>query len=135
MNNSRRNLRTLALTASCLLALAACSTGPKPNPNAGLINDQVTTDRVELALKSDQGFDFSHVRVRSDKGRVFLSGTVVSEKARAEAEDKARKVNSVVKVENNLSMWENSVKLGNIRDTASHSEAAKDSEKTQPNKK
>jgi osmotically-inducible protein OsmY len=106
---TKRLPRITELQLAALL-LAGCASPKSPNAAAGnVLDDRVTSERVELALRRDSRFDFSHVRVRTDGGTVFLSGTVESAEAKKRAEELARTLTRVQKVENRLALWQSKI--------------------------
>lgn len=97
---------------SALLAFALCAgcgSAPKRSPaETKLLDDRVTSDRVELALRRDGQFDYSHVQVRAGNGVVFLSGAVASREAIDHADQVARGVARGSRLENRLTVWQQS---------------------------
>lgn len=83
-----------------VLALAACAgTGEKTGE---IIDDSVITTKVKTALIAEKGIDSTDISVKTDKGRVLLSGYVKSEQQRSNAERIARGTGGVRTVVNNL---------------------------------
>ncbi len=68
--------------------------------NAGLLDDKVTADRVEAALKDSP--DLKQVRVEANGGEVTLSGTVKNAGAKERAAQLARRVHRVHKLNNDI---------------------------------
>lgn len=83
------------------LALSGCSSNPSRTHRGDLLNDEVTTRRVEAEL-SRAGNDFGNVHVSTTGGVVELRGTVASPELRSRAEDLVRNVNRVQGVEDHL---------------------------------
>jgi len=91
--------------ALSIVLLVGCASGSKRSgAEANLLDNQVTSDRVKLALRAEKGVDLSGVRVRAENGTVHLSGSVASERAKQRAERAALTVSRVARVDNELSI-------------------------------
>lgn len=83
-----------------VVALTACAgTGEK---TGAVIDDSVITTKVKTALLTEKGIDSTDISVKTDKGRVLLSGYVKSEQQRSSAEKVARETGGVRTVLNDL---------------------------------
>jgi osmotically-inducible protein OsmY len=81
--------------------LSGCGSNPKRTHRGGLLDDKVTEQRVKAALdQAGRSFDGVSVSVRD--GRAVLTGTVRSPRARAQADEIARRVEPVREVEDHL---------------------------------
>lgn len=81
--------------------LGACSANPAKTHEAGVLDDKVTEERVQQALKG-AGADFQSVQAQVTDGVVVLSGTVRSEELRSRAEGTALGVHRVSKLEDKI---------------------------------
>lgn len=89
---------------SCALAclvLTACSSNPSRTYRGDVLDDKVTTERVQAEL-SRAGSAFKDVHASATNGVVTLNGNVRSPKIRSRAEDIARKIHRVANVEDNV---------------------------------
>ncbi|MEO5957257.1 MAG: BON domain-containing protein, partial [Nitrospiraceae bacterium] len=75
------------------------------------IDDASITASVQKKLTSDKLSTFARINVDTDHSVVTLKGTVRSAEEKSRAEDLARQVNGVTKVNNNLSIQ--SITMGN----------------------
>ena len=66
------------------------------------IDDATVTTSVQEKLTSDKVSNFSRIDVDTERGVVTLNGVVRSVEEKARAEDLARQVDGVTKVNNNL---------------------------------
>jgi hypothetical protein len=73
---SRRASALLAGLSALMLAVGCATTRSDANPQSR--NDRLLSDRVDAALESDPVFFYRHVDVRTDNGKVILSGYVWS---------------------------------------------------------
>jgi|SRR6185437_11355231 len=85
---------------SCLL-LYACSSNPSRTYRGDVLDDKVTTQRVQAELSS-AGNDFKDVHVNTTNGTVVLSGTVRSPDVRSRAEQLVTEAHRGNHVENDL---------------------------------
>ena len=102
MKVSFQKLRSLALisAAALSLALGACAgTGEKTGE---VIDDSVITTKVKTSLLAEKGIDSTDISVKTDNGRVLLSGYVKSSDQRHRAEQIARQTSGVRSVNNHL---------------------------------
>ena len=86
-----------------LLLLTACEsmTGKTTGQT---IDDATLTASVQAKLTGDKLSNFSRINVDTDRGVVTLKGTVSSVEEKSRAEDLARQVAGVTRVDNNLSI-------------------------------
>ncbi len=74
-------------------------------------DDAAITASVQGKLTGDKLSNFAHINVDTDRGTVTLKGTVRSVEEKTRAEELARQVAGVTKVNNNLSI--KSISMGN----------------------
>lgn len=81
--------------------LTACQsmTGKTAGQN---IDDATMSASVQGKLTSDKASNFTRINVDTDRGVVTLNGVVQTVEDKSRAEDLARKVDGVTKVNNNL---------------------------------
>ena len=93
-----------AAMAAVALALSACATKDESKRSAGeFSSDAALTAKVKSAIASDAGLgSASAINVNSYRGVVQLSGFVDSADKIKRAEEAARQVKGVEKVENNV---------------------------------
>lgn len=93
-----------------LMALTACEsmTG---KTTVQTIDDASITASVQGKLTGDKLSNFARINVDTDRGVVTLKGTVRSVEEKTRAEELARQVAGVTKVNNNLSIQ--SISMGN----------------------
>lgn len=93
-----------------LTALTACEsmTGKTTGQT---IDDASITASVQGKLTGDKLSNFARINVDTDRGVVTLKGTVRSVEEKTRAEELARQVAGVTKVNNNLSIQ--SISMGN----------------------
>ena len=100
MKATFQKMRSLALVSAAAIALGACAgTGEKTGE---VIDDSVITTKVKTSLLTEKGIDSTDISVKTDNGRVLLSGFVKSSNQRQRAEGLARQVNGVRAVENKI---------------------------------
>ena len=75
--------------AFACLALTACSSNPSRTYRGDVLDDKVTSERVQAEF-SRAGSDFMNVHVSATNGVVTLSGKVKSPDVRSRAENIAR---------------------------------------------
>lgn len=98
----RRLLSRIALLWLTLaLGLSGCAVNRSRTYRGGLLNDKVTTQRVQAALKR-AGPDFNSIEVQTTRGTVILSGTVNSPEIRSRAEAIARSTHRVSDLQDDL---------------------------------
>lgn len=95
-----RHLRALTLIVClfCVIEAAAAQADTQP------VNDSTLTAKVKSALAGDRAVKASDIQVETRDGVVQLSGFVDSEDARTAAVLRARSVNGVAEVRNDLSI-------------------------------
>jgi osmotically-inducible protein OsmY len=81
----RRDYFKVVLAALFALVATGCGTTHPKNVGAGLIQQRVTSERAQNALRRDSTFDYSRVIVRTENDSLLLEGTVDSENARLHA--------------------------------------------------
>lgn len=86
-----------------LMILTGCEsmTGKTAGQN---IDDATITASVQKKLTGDKLSNFTRINVDTDRGVVTLKGTVSSVEEKSRAEDLARQVAGVTRVDNNLSI-------------------------------
>jgi hypothetical protein len=89
--------RALALVLACL---CGCIHPHHQQVGASMIDDKVTTERVEEALSKNP--DMRQVHVSTMGGEVTLAGVVKTEAARQQAAEAARTVHRVSKLNNEI---------------------------------
>lgn len=104
-------LKLVALTAVAALpvlcGVTGCTTGSQYKQSTGeYIDDHGTSSRVKKALGADPQYKYEGVKVDTFKGTVQLSGFVNSKDQKNRAEDLARKVEGVNRVENSITVKE-----------------------------
>jgi hyperosmotically inducible periplasmic protein len=101
-----------------VLVLAACAgcqstTGKTVGQS---MSDASITAAVQSKLTGDRISNFTRVDVDTEAGVVNLSGIVLSNDQRKRAEELARQVNGVVRVNNNLQVQNQPVRTGKLND-------------------
>lgn len=83
------------------ISLTACQsmTGKTAGQN---VDDATMSTSVQGKLTSDKASNFTRINVDTDRGVVTLNGVVQTAEDKSRAEDLARKVDGVTKVNNNL---------------------------------
>jgi len=98
----------MGVTTVGLLCLSAGMIGCEREPVARTGTEQqvdlALTEQVKTAFGNSPAFKFPDVQVVAFKGKVQLSGFVVSEDQKRSAESIAEDVAGVVAVENNISL-------------------------------
>jgi len=91
------------------MILAACQsmTG---KTTGQIIDDATVTASVQGKLTADKLSNFSRINVDTDRGVVTLNGVVRSAEEQSRAEELARQVDGVTKVNNNLQLQSTSMK-------------------------
>ncbi len=69
-----------------------------------MLDDKVTTDRVEAALHAHDRGEFRNVHVSTSGGLVRLTGTVPDQNAKEKATELAQTVHRVKKLQNQLAL-------------------------------
>lgn len=102
MKSTFQTMRSFALISAAAIALGACAhTGEKTGE---VIDDSVITTKVKSSLLTEKGIDSTDISVKTDNGRVLLSGFVKNETQRSRAEQVARNTNGVRAVANKLEL-------------------------------
>lgn len=101
----RRLVAVTAVAASLLsVGLTGCKQETSARTNTEEQTDQKLTDQVRAAFENSASFKYPHVQVATFKGRVQLSGFVVSDDQKSSAEAIAKGVSGVSDVENKISI-------------------------------
>lgn len=101
----------LMLMFALTLVVAGCqSTTGKTAKET--MSDAAISAAVQAKLTGDRLANFTRVDVDTVRGVVNLSGVVVSTEQRARAEELARQVKGVTRVNNNLQVQNQSLKTG-----------------------
>jgi osmotically-inducible protein OsmY len=87
------------LIAVLLMASCQATTGRSAGRN---VDDAALTASVNAALVADKPSNFTRIDVDTTNGVVALNGTVETAEQRARAEQLARRVDGVKRVQNNL---------------------------------
>lgn len=80
------------------------------------MSDASITAAVQSKLTGDRTSNFARVDVDTEGGVVRLSGVVPSADQRKRAEELARQVNGVVRVNNNLQIQNQPIKTGRLNE-------------------
>lgn len=86
------------------IGLTGCKRQSTPRTATEQQIDQRITEQVKTALGNSPAFKFPGVQVASYKGKVQLSGFVVSDDQKRSAEEIAKTVSGVVAVDNSISL-------------------------------
>lgn len=91
----------MVLVLSAVNGLVACqaTTGKSASQN---VSDMSITAAVQGKLTADKISNFTRVDVDTERGTVLLSGVVQTSDQKARAEELAKQVNGVRRVQNNL---------------------------------
>ena len=89
----------VVLIAVLLMASCQATTGRTAGRN---VDDAALTASVNAALVADKPSNFTRIDVDTTNGVVALNGTVETAEQRARAEQLARRVDGVKRVQNNL---------------------------------
>jgi osmotically-inducible protein OsmY len=100
---SVKAFNALAILMLLAATLAACTsmTGKTAGQN---VDDATITSEVKAKLAADKISNLTKVDVDTDRGTVYLTGTVATAETRARAEQLARSVKHVAGVVNNLTV-------------------------------
>jgi hyperosmotically inducible protein len=85
----------------CLLGLGACQSTTGKTAGQTMTDSKITAS-VQSKLTADRISNFSRVDVDTERGVVNLSGVVPSAEQKSRAEELARQVNGVTRINNNL---------------------------------
>jgi hyperosmotically inducible periplasmic protein len=113
MNNFNKHaLSTLTVLVASTLALSACNRADREqartegrqatNQASAVVDDAALTTKVKAALLADDQVKGTQINVDSNRGTVKLTGTVDTADQVRRAEDVARGVQGVQRIENNL---------------------------------
>jgi osmotically-inducible protein OsmY len=104
-----RIMKTFAIAAACVLAIAGCANQPRNSASGGTTStikqetkDAVLTAKVKSALAADVGLKTLKIDVDSSGESVTLKGTVDSADTKQRIEEVARTVKGVGAVKNEL---------------------------------
>ena len=91
------------LAAALLLSgLGGCALYRHKQVGASMLDDKVTTDRIEEAFRSKAPNELQGVQVQTSGGVVTLSGAVGTEEARQQAVQLANSVHRATRVEDHI---------------------------------
>ncbi|HJR75825.1 MAG TPA: BON domain-containing protein [Nitrospiraceae bacterium] len=85
----------------CVLGLGACQSTTGKTAGQTMTDSKITAS-VQSKLTADRAANFTRVDVDTDRGVVSLSGVVPSADQKSRAEELARQVNGVTRINNNL---------------------------------
>jgi hyperosmotically inducible protein len=85
----------------CVLGLGACQSTTGKTAGQTMTDSKITAS-VQSKLTADRASNFTRVDVDTDRGIVSLSGVVPSAEQKSRAEELARQVNGVTRINNNL---------------------------------
>jgi len=103
------------LVLSVVVALSGCQS--TTGKTAGqTMSDATISTAVQTKLTSDRVSNFTRVDVDTERGVVNLSGVVQSPEQRSRAEQLARQVDGVVRVNNNLQVQNQAPKTGKLNE-------------------
>lgn len=91
----------LSLTICGLTGATGCASNPNHTHRGNLLDDKVTIQRVQAALKR-AGQEFQYVTVTVNDGEVTLSGKVKTDQLRQRAEEIAKSTDRVTAVKDEL---------------------------------
>lgn len=95
-------LSGIVIAAVVALSVSACAPTAKKEGTGGYIDDTVVTTKVKTALLADKSLKSTEINVETFKGRVQLSGFVISSQAANRAVQVTRGVAGVQSVVNNM---------------------------------
>jgi osmotically-inducible protein OsmY len=109
---ARHTLRAVVATTAAILVLGACTRDERQevrteakqatNTAANVVDNAALTTKVKAALLADELVKGTQINVDSDNGVVTLSGAVDSAAHMQKAEQVAKGVSGVTRVQNNL---------------------------------
>ena len=85
----------------CLLSVGACQSTTGKTAGQTMTDSKITAS-VQSKLTADRVSNFTRVDVDTERGVVNLSGVVPSPEQKTRAEELARQVNGVTRINNNL---------------------------------
>jgi osmotically-inducible protein OsmY len=94
--------RQAFVAAALLLSLCGCVFHRHKQVGASMLDDKVTTDRIEAAFRANDPKELQAVQVRTSGGVVTLSGVVGTEGARERAVQLATSVHRATRVEDQI---------------------------------
>ena len=97
----KTSLQIIGMFVFLILASVGCSSDLSRTHRGDLLDDKVTTQRVQSALQR-AGNDFQNIQVQTTNGVVVLNGTVATKQTRSRAEQIVRNVHRADGMENNL---------------------------------
>lgn len=95
------NVLAAALALAAVLGAGACQSTPEKSMEQ-TVGDSTVTASIQGKLTADRLSNFTRVDVDTDHGVVHLSGVVPSAEHKRRAEELAREVEGVTRVENRL---------------------------------
>lgn len=93
--------RAKTCVALAVAAAVGCQSTTGKTPGQTMSDASIST-AVQTKLTSDRMSNFARVAVETERGVVHLNGIVPSSEQKARAEELARQVNGVARVNNNL---------------------------------
>jgi osmotically-inducible protein OsmY len=100
----RSLIAVLIVSASIALLAPGCSKTPTRQSTGEFVDDTVVTTKVKAAFAQDPGVKAMDVKVDTFKGTVQLSGFVDNADQKNRAEEIARGIDGVKKVENKINL-------------------------------
>lgn len=97
----------MALPLAAITGLVGCAGNASERSTGQYIDDQSLTARVKSALAHNSEYKFDNVSVTTFRGTVQLNGFVNNSAQKSRAEEVARQVQGVERIENNISIKEN----------------------------
>jgi hyperosmotically inducible protein len=94
----------MCLGTMTIIGLTGCAGNRYEQSTGEYIDDTGTTSRVKRALADDPRFKYDDVNVSTFKGTVQLSGFVSSGEQKSRAEERAKNVEGVQEVVNNITV-------------------------------
>jgi hyperosmotically inducible protein len=91
----------LSIGMVCLLSVGACQSTTGKTAGQTMTDSKITAS-VQSKLTADRVSNFTRVDVDTERGVVNLSGVVPSTEQKTRAEELARQVNGVTRINNNL---------------------------------
>lgn len=111
-------MRTCVLRLWLVLAAVIGLTGCQSDRGTASqsMSDESITAAVQSKLTGDRQSNFTRVDVDTEGGVVQLTGSVLSADQRKRAEELARQVNGVLRVNNNLRIQNQSMRTGRLNE-------------------
>jgi hyperosmotically inducible periplasmic protein len=104
MKTSFKKIAAATLLATALLFNAGCSRGENDRTAGQTVDDTAVTAKVKTAFAQDAGVRAIDVKVTTYRGTVQLSGWVNTAEEKAKAEQVAKTVPGVTKVDNQITV-------------------------------